>query len=95
MLCGKIIYKTQQEAIKAVKGSNSGSRKWRRAKQKKSYYCDDCQAWHTTTGKANVKTKKKRFAERKAKGGKLFHAKRQITKDHILHIQTPNQFKIK
>lgn len=95
MLCGKIIYHTRPDAIEAMRSSHTDQRKWKRTRKKAVYYCEDCKAWHTTTAKTNLKVKKRRFAEQKAKDEKLFHTRPVITKHHILHIHTPNKFRIK
>lgn len=58
MICGKIIYASQQAAIEAVHGIKKDKRPY--ASKKKpvtAYYCKACRGFHLTSNKQKLKTK--------------------------------------
>lgn len=66
MICGKIIYHTRTEAAGAVVGTHRDSRRRRGHhsinKVKETYYCRDCNGWHTSSGGKKSKRKRMRTA---------------------------------
>lgn len=61
MICGKTVYKSQREAIEAIKGM-LGDADGRSNKQpSRAYWCDPCQGWHVHTENCkNGKNRKQR-----------------------------------
>lgn len=59
MVCGKTIYTIREEAAKAISGINSSTRiKTDTGKLKGSYFCQDCNGWHISSGFKQSKSKK-------------------------------------
>ncbi len=58
-LCGKTIYETRQKANEAIKGSHKAAKIQgkRNMGLNQVYYCDACQAWHTSSGGRRGKAK--------------------------------------
>ena len=66
MICGKIIYHTRTQAAEAVTGTQKDRRR-RRGHHglnviKETYYCKDCNGWHTSSGGKKTRRKKMRQA---------------------------------
>lgn len=57
MICGKIIYISRSEAKNAIRGFHLDQSKGYYGKTKKmpkeSYFCNDCNGWHTFSGPKN------------------------------------------
>lgn len=65
MICGKQIYKTNKEAIEAIKGIMKDDRivkSNRRASR--AYFCDECQGWHLHTENKKEKLRRDRLNQR-------------------------------
>lgn len=72
-MCGKITYPTKDQALIAISGSQNDKRPSKTgAKLQKSYYCNECQGWHTSRQKGTSghvihfkKPKEFKFADKK------------------------------
>ena len=70
MICGKIIYASQDEAVKTIYGINRDKKRRANSQPKKAYYCQSCKGWHvhskrkrnrtTQTKSLNIEAKSKR-----------------------------------
>lgn len=71
MICGKIIFKTQAEAIKAIEGFHADNRPTRvNRKPQNTYWCDACEGYHVYSRRkkhAPKKSFKKEFKTKETK----------------------------
>jgi len=94
MICGKVIYLSSREAIKAIKGMLGDADGRSHRQPSRAYFCEPCNGWHihTENKKKGKKGKQKHNKETDSTHPKLVENNKRF-KDLIIH--DPRKFKIK
>lgn len=95
MICGKTIYPTREDAANAMAGFNSSIRA--KSKLKGSYFCNDCEGWHVSSGYKQSKKKRIPFIVSENVNSAQKQYKKQVNKSGTknLIVHTRLNFKVK